>query len=163
MHQVHGPRPHLRYAMASLTPEEHVTEFAPVQGFVGGAMIGAAAVFMMLTLGRIAGVSGIAFHALAGGEGGRGWRLAFLAGLPLGAILVTVLGLKSWSGVVIPASLPLLIIAGFIVGVGTRLGGGCTSGHGICGMANLSPRSIVATLVFMVTAIVTVFLVRHVF
>jgi uncharacterized membrane protein YedE/YeeE len=140
-----------------------VTEFAPLQGFMGGALIGLAAVFMMLTIGRIAGVSGIAFHALAGGEDGRGWRIAFLAGLPLGALLVTALGWKTWGGVVFPASLPLLVAAGFIVGLGTRLGGGCTSGHGICGNANLAPRSIVATLVFMATAIVTVFLIRHVF
>ena len=141
-----------------------MTTFAPVAGLFGGALIGLAAVVLMLTIGRIAGVSGIALNAMlpADGAAGRGWRIAFLAGLPLGAALVTALGLKDWSAVAFPSSLALLAVAGALVGAGTTLGGGCTSGHGICGLARLSPRSLVATGVFMATAVATVFVIRHV-
>jgi uncharacterized membrane protein YedE/YeeE len=117
---------------------------------------------LMLTIGRIAGVSGIALNALiAGDTAGRSWRLAFVLGLPLGALAVTAVGWKDWSGLNFPASLPATVIAGFIVGVGSTLGSGCTSGHGICGLARFSLRSIVATLTFMATAAATVFVVRH--
>jgi hypothetical protein len=141
-----------------------MTTFAPVEGFIGGLLIGLAAVALMASIGRIAGVSGIALNAMlpADGSGGRGWRIAFLAGLPLGAALVTALGLKDWSGVILPSSLELLAVAGALVGAGTTLAGGCTSGHGICGLARLSPGSLAATLVFMATAVVTVFVIRHV-
>ena len=141
-----------------------MTTFAPVEGLIGGALIGLAAVALMATIGRVAGVSGIALNAIlpAEGGGGRGWRIAFLAGLPLGAALVTALGLKDWSGVILPSSLALLAVAGALVGAGTTLAGGCTSGHGICGLARLSPSSLAATLVFMATAVATVFVIRHV-
>jgi len=141
-----------------------MTTFAPVEGLIGGALIGLAAVALMATIGRVAGVSGIALNAIlpAEGGGGRGWRIAFLAGLPLGAALVTALGLKDWSGVILPSSIALLAVAGALVGAGTTLAGGCTSGHGICGLARLSPSSLAATLVFMATAVATVFVIRHV-
>ena len=84
-----------------------------------------------------------------------------MLGLPLGALLVTVAGLKDWSGISFPASVPTTIIAGFVVGVGSTLGSGCTSGHGICGMARVSKRSIMATVTFMATAAATVFVIRH--
>jgi hypothetical protein len=139
-----------------------MTIFAPISGLLGGALIGLAAVILMLTIGRIAGVSGIALNALiAGDTAGRSWRLAFVLGLPLGALAVTAVGLKDWSNVSFPASLPATVIAGFIVGVGSTFGSGCTSGHGICGLARFSLRSIVATATFMATAAATVFVIRH--
>ena len=127
----------------------------PTGGLIGGALIGLAAAIMLLGLGRIAGVSGIAAKAV--GLGGSGLdrlaALAFIVGLPLGAALVLLL-----SGQRDPsfASPGFLIVAGLVVGAGTRLGSGCASGHGVCGMSRLSARSIVATLTFMATGIVTV-------
>jgi uncharacterized membrane protein YedE/YeeE len=139
-----------------------MTNFAPISGLLGGALIGLAAVILMLTIGRIAGVSGIALNALiAGDTAGRSWRLAFILGLPLGALMVTAVGLKDWSSVSFPASEPVTVIAGLLVGVGSTFGSGCTSGHGICGLARFSLRSIVATATFMATAAATVFVVRH--
>ena len=140
-----------------------MTEFAPVSGLVGGALIGLAAAILMLTIGRIAGVSGILLNAVAASDAAdRAWRLAFIIGLPLGAFLVTAVGLKDWSGVSFPANAPMTIAAGFLVGVGSTFGSGCTSGHGICGLARFSLRSVVATATFMITAAATVFVVRHV-
>jgi uncharacterized membrane protein YedE/YeeE len=140
-----------------------MTNFAPVWGLVGGAFIGLAAVVLMLTIGRIAGVCGIALNAMTDSDGsGRLWRLAFMLGLPLGTLLVTALGLKDWTSLSFPASISTTIIAGFIVGVGSTFGSGCTSGHGICGVARFSKRSIVATATFIIAAAVTVFVVRHV-
>ena len=139
-----------------------MTVFAPISGLVGGALIGLAALMLMLTIGRIAGVSGIALNALAAGDtAGRSWRLAFVLGLPLGALTVVAVGLKDWSALSFPASLPATAIAGFIVGVGSTFGSGCTSGHGICGLARFSLRSLVATATFMATAAATVCVVRH--
>jgi uncharacterized membrane protein YedE/YeeE len=139
-----------------------MTVFAPVSGLIGGALIGLAALMLMLTIGRIAGVSGIALNALVAGDtAGRSWRLAFVLGLPLGALAVAAVGWKDWSGLSFPASLPATVIAGFIVGIGSTLGSGCTSGHGICGLARFSLRSIVATATFMATAAATVFVIRH--
>lgn len=131
----------------------------PLAGFTGGLMIGVAAAIMLLGLGRIAGVSGLAARAagLAGGTG-RGVATAFVLGLPLGAWLI---GLAS-GGVETryPASLWTLLIAGVLVGYGARLGSGCTSGHGVCGLSRLSRRSLVATALFMASAFVTVALMR---
>ena len=139
-----------------------MTSFAPVSGLVGGALIGLAAIILMLTIGRIAGVCGIALNAMiASDAAGRSWRLAFILGLPLGALLVTALGLKDFSNVSFPATVPTTVIAGFIVGVGSIVGSGCTSGHGICGLARFSMRSIVATVTFMATGAATVFIIRH--
>ena len=139
-----------------------MTSFAPVSGLVGGALIGLAAIVLMLTIGRIAGVCGIALNAMTASDAaGRSWRLAFILGLPLGALLVTAIGLKDWSGMSFPASTPTTVIAGFIVGFGSIVGSGCTSGHGICGLARFSMRSVVATVAFMATGAATVFIIRH--
>jgi uncharacterized membrane protein YedE/YeeE len=140
-----------------------MTNFAPVSGLVGGALIGLAAIVLMLTIGRIAGVCGIALNAMTDNDGsGRSWRWAFIAGLPLGALLVTAVGLKDWTSVSFPATTTTTVIAGFIVGVGSTVGSGCTSGHGICGLARLSLRSVVATLTFIAAGAATVFVIRHV-
>ena len=139
-----------------------VTHFAPIPALAGGALIGLAALILMGGIGRIAGIAGIALGAMIAPDApGRSWRIAFLAGLPLGAALVTAFGLKDWAGVSFPASAPATIVAGLLVGTGSILGSGCTSGHGICGLARLSPRSIVATCVFVATAAITVFVTRH--
>lgn len=139
-----------------------MTNFAPVWGLVGGALIGLAAIILMLTIGRIAGVSGIVLNAMTASDtAGRSWRLAFILGLPLGALLVTAVGLKDWSSMSFPATMPTMVIAGFIVGAGSTFGSGCTSGHGICGLARFSMRSIVATVTFIASAAATVFVIRH--
>jgi uncharacterized protein len=140
-----------------------MTSFAPIPGLIGGVLIGLSAVILMLGIGRVAGISGIVSYAMIAPEAtDRPWRLAFMLGLPLGAILVTALGLKDWSQVTFPATMAMTAIAGLIVGVGTTLGSGCTSGHGICGLSRFSQRSIVATVTFMATGAATVFIVRHV-
>lgn len=131
----------------------------PVAGLIGGLMIGVAAAIMLLGLGRIAGVSGLAARAVGFTQGGapRSVAIAFILGLPLGALVVALL-----SGG-IPASYPapgLLIIAGLIVGYGTRLGSGCTSGHGVCGVSRLSRRSLTATALFMGSGFATVAILR---
>ena len=121
----------------------------------GGALIGAGAATLLLLNGKIAGISGILDNAVRGVFGPRGWRLAFLIGLVLPAAFF---GLGS---IEIAQGLPLLALAGLLVGFGTRLGSGCTSGHGVCGLANFSPRSLLATLSFMIVAAATVYLIRH--
>tara|TARA_R110000787_G_scaffold52534_6_gene123639 strand:- start:2510 stop:2947 length:438 start_codon:yes stop_codon:yes gene_type:complete len=131
----------------------------PVAGLIGGLMIGGAAAIMLLGLGRIAGVSGLAARAVGFTQGGapRSVAIAFIIGLPLGALVVALL-----SGGV-PASYPapgLLIVAGLIVGYGTRLGSGCTSGHGVCGVSRLSRRSLTATALFMGSGFATVAILR---
>ncbi len=132
----------------------------PVEGFIGGLLIGLAAAIMLLGLGRIAGVSGLAARATGIADTGtpRGIALAFVIGLPLGAFLIATLA----GGVTttFPVSIWPLIIGGLLVGFGTRLGSGCTSGHGVCGMSRLSPRSLVATALFMASGFVTVALLR---
>lgn len=131
----------------------------PIQGFIGGLMIGIAAAIMLLGNGRIAGVSGMFSRVLGLADGGPPWLLAlfFTLGLPIGAALVAA---NMAVEVRFPASFGLLALGGLIVGIGTRLGGGCTSGHGVCGVSRLSPRSIVATTTFMATGMVTVTLMR---
>lgn len=128
----------------------------PVEGLLGGLMIGVAAAIMLLGLGRIAGVSGLAARATALADTGapRDVAVAFVIGLPLGAFVVSQLT----GGVAtrFPASPVPLIIGGLLVGYGTRLGSGCTSGHGVCGLSRLSPRSIMATVVFMGAGFATV-------
>jgi hypothetical protein len=138
-----------------------VNEFAPLSGLVGGLMLGAAASALVLLAGRVAGISGI----VAGGFRARGielgWRAAFVLGLVLGPLAVALV--KGAPVVVrVPASAAGLVLAGLLVGFGARLGGGCTSGHGVCGISRLSPRSLVATGVFIAAGIAVVFAVRHV-
>ena len=136
------------------------TEFTPVSALLGGALIGLAATLLLAGIGRIAGISGIINTAVEQREG-RSWRLAFLVGLVGGASLWFVFG----NGVAAPRvnfPLPWLIAAGLLVGFGTRLGSGCTSGHGICGLARFSRRSLVAVLAFMGAGVATVYALRHV-
>jgi uncharacterized protein len=138
-----------------------MANFTPLSAAIGGALIGLSAVLLMLLTGRIAGISGIFAGLLNIRSDDRGWRIAFIAGL----ILVPVVA--GWIGYGmappgLPASWAVIVAAGLLVGFGTRLGGGCTSGHGICGIGRLSARSIVATIVFMVTAVATVAIARHV-
>lgn len=132
----------------------------PVQGLIGGLMIGIAAALMLLGLGRIAGVSGLAARATGIADSGapRSIAIAFVIGLPLGAFLVSL----ATGGVVtrFPPSVIPMILGGLLVGFGTRLGSGCTSGHGVCGMSRLSGRSLTATAIFMASGFVTVALMR---
>lgn len=135
------------------------TAFTPATALAGGLLIGAAAVLLFALNGRIAGVSSI-LGGLLDESGGRAWRVAFTLGLVGGAALAAALGLAARSAGGEPAL--LLVASGFLVGIGTSVGGGCTSGHGVCGLARLSPRSLVATLVFMAAGVATVFVARHV-
>ena len=138
-----------------------MAEFSILSGFVGGAMIGTAAALFLFVTGRIAGISGILGGAFTADVKELGWRLAFLTGLVLGPLAVGIIAGTAVS-ITPQASVPVLILAGLLVGFGTRLGNGCTSGHGVCGLARGSRRSIAATATFFVTAIVTVFVARHV-
>ena len=138
------------------------TEFTPITALLGGAMIGLASLLLLALLGRIAGISGIASGVLWQNGLERWWRLAFVLGLVLaGALGYWVLGWQPEPR----AAYPVLVVlaGGLLVGYGTAVGSGCTSGHGVCGLARFSARSLIATVVFMGTAAITVFLVRHVF
>ena len=144
---------------------------ASLHGLVGGVLIGLSAVWLMGALGRIAGISGIIGGLITQRpKGDSAWRVAFLAGLISGPLLVMAVGgglgnVAGVAGAVIgePAGgVPLMLLAGLLVGVGTGLGSGCTSGHGVCGLARLAPRSMAATAMFLVTAMATVYVVRHV-
>jgi uncharacterized membrane protein YedE/YeeE len=128
----------------------------------GGLLIGGAAALLLMLTGRIAGVSGMFATMVRIADAGPPWKLAaaFIVGLPIGAAITSLLVRKP--DIEVTSSMPLLIAAGLLVGFGTRLGNGCTSGHGVCGIGRLSPRSIAATLAFMAAAIATVFIVRHV-
>jgi uncharacterized membrane protein YedE/YeeE len=135
-------------------------DFTPVSGFLGGMLIGLAAVLLLVANGRIAGVSGIVSGLLARVRGDMAWRAMFVAGLWLGA-LVYWAARGSLFDMELQATPAVMIGAGLLVGYGTRLGSGCTSGHGVCGIARFSSRSVVATLVFMACGIATVFVMRH--
>jgi uncharacterized protein len=137
-----------------------MTNFTPVSAAIGGALIGLAAALLMLLTGRIAGVSGIFGGLLRLGTTDKGWRIAFVAGLILAPLTGTLAG-YALAEPQMPASWGVIAIAGLLVGVGSRMGSGCTSGHGICGIARISPRSIVATAVFMAVAVATVAITRH--
>jgi len=136
--------------------------FTPLSSLFGGVLIGLSAVGFMLLNGRIAGVSGITagLLSLSGRDPDRGWRLAFVAGLIAAPLGLGLLGVVR-SDVTFVVPLPVMLLAGVLVGFGTVLGNGCTSGHGVCGMARLSPRSLVATAVFMAAGILTTFIVHH--
>jgi len=136
-----------------------LTTFTPIEAIAGGALIGFAAVAMMALHGRIAGMTGILGGAILPGNSDRVWRLAFLAG----AIVAPALILSTGTPVPFAADIPAwaIILSGLLVGVGVMFGGGCTSGHGVCGIARLSPRSIVATATFMATTATTLFVIRH--
>ena len=138
-------------------------QFTPVASLIGGMMIGLAAFILMATNGRVMGISGIlgGLVTQSAPKSDKSWRLTFLAGAVVGPLVMVFT-----TGDAVPATYVTegfwLMAAGLIVGIGTAIGSGCTSGHGICGLAYLSPRSLIAVLTFMATAFVTVFLIRHV-
>lgn len=134
--------------------------FTPISALIGGGLIGLSAVILILVKGRIAGISGILGGALTFPLGDLAWRVLFLAGLVAGAALYNLLAPAPFV-VEFDAGTPLLLVAGLLVGFGSSLGSGCTSGHGVCGIARLSPRSIGATVLFMAVAMATLFLMRH--
>ena len=137
------------------------TEFTPYASLAGGILIGLSAVILMLVRGRIAGMTGI-FAGILPGAGNQetGWRFVFLAGAMAAPVLFLFVG--GSVPFAVPVSTTMMFVGGFIVGLGVTFGAGCTSGHGVCGIARFSPRSIVATGVFMFATYVTVYLVRHV-
>ena len=138
------------------------TAFTPLQSLAGGALIGLAAVALMATMGRVMGATGVLAGFLRPANlSDWSWRAAILAGMISGPVAVMLIT-GQFPVVQVPVSTTMLIIGGLIVGIGVTFGGGCTSGHGVCGMARLSPRSIVATLTFMLTTGITVFVVRHI-
>lgn len=136
-------------------------EFDAVSAAAGGALIGLGATLLMLLNGRVAGISGIAGDVLAAGTGNRGWRIAFILGLILAPLLLLGLTGQALSPPRMPDNWAVVIVAGLLVGLGTRLGSGCTSGHGVCGIARLSPRSLTATAIFIITAVAVVTIMRH--
>ncbi len=133
--------------------------FTPVSALLGGMLIGLSAVGLMAVNGRIAGIAGIV-GAMPGSGADIGWRLAFIAGLIAGPFVVLAIR-GALPPIVIDVPLPAVIAGGLLVGFGTRLGNGCTSGHGVCGLARLAPRSFIATAVFTAAAMAMVTLVRH--
>ena len=133
--------------------------FTPYSALAGGAIIGAAVALLLLFNGRIAGISGITGCLLSAGGRERGWRAAFLGGLLISPWLYAAAA--ALPSAEIAAGSGGLAVAGLLVGVGTRLGSGCTSGHGVCGVARLAPRSLAATAVFMLLGFTTVWLMRH--
>lgn len=142
---------------------ETPTAFTPLSALAGGVLIGLSAVMLMAFNGRIAGIAGIAGGLLGPAPFerlDRVWRLAFVAGL-VAAPLIWLAATGAMPEVSVTDSWPLLVVAGLVVGVGTQIGSGCTSGHGVCGLARLSPRSLAATGVFMAAALLTVFVSRH--
>jgi uncharacterized protein len=136
------------------------SNFTPWPAAIGGVVIGFAAALLVLVNGRVAGISGIVGGMLRPQAGDLGWRVAFVAGLLLAPLACAMAGPVPTA--TIDAGFPVLVAAGLLVGIGTSYAGGCTSGHGVCGLSRLSPRSLVATLSFMAAGIATVYVVRHV-
>ncbi|SHG06478.1 hypothetical protein SAMN04487965_3236 [Microbulbifer donghaiensis] len=133
--------------------------FTPISALAGGVLIGVASALLLALNGRIAGISGILGGLIDRTAGETGWRLAFILGLLIGPALWLLFA--TLPAIEIRADYPVLVAAGLLVGIGTRYGSGCTSGHGVCGLSRLSPRSLVATLMFMGAGFATVFVVRH--
>lgn len=136
-----------------------ITEFTPLTALIGGALIGLSTVMLMLLNGRIAGMTAMLGGVLSPSQTDSPWRVAFLGGAIGAPFIATLFGAEF--GFQSPTTGPLLAIGGVIVGVGVTYGSGCTSGHGVCGIARLSPRSIVATITFMATTFITVGVMRH--
>ena len=136
-------------------------DFTPMSGFAGGLLVGSAVALMLLLNGRVAGISSIVGGLLTLRLRDAAWRAAFVAGLIIGA-LAYLSTADQTTPVRVLASLPAILVGGLLVGFGTRLGSGCTSGHGLCGMARLSRRSVVSTATFFGVAMLTVFVTRHV-
>lgn len=140
-----------------------IVNFTPIPAFIGGALIGLSAALLLWAKGRVAGISGIAGGIIYPEKGDMDWRIVFVVGLIIGGFIYQVVGLGAGvQHIEAVVDTPWLIVAGLLVGIGTTVGTGCTSGHGICGLARRSPRSLVATLTFMISAIVTVFIIRHI-
>ena len=137
------------------------SSFTPWTGLLGGMLIGLASAALLLADGKIAGISGILGRSFRPASGDLGWRLAFLLGLPIGSWLMARV-IPGSSAFTITGNTLLLVAGGLLVGYGTQLGNGCTSGHGVCGLARRSRRSLVATITFMSSAAITTFVVRHV-
>ena len=137
----------------------YMAHFTPISASIGGVLIGIAATMLWLANGRIAGISGIVGGLWTARINDITWRAAFIIGLIAAPLLYAVV--VGPPRITIPAPLSVVIIGGFLVGFGTRLGSGCTSGHGVCGIARLSPRSLVATITFMASAFATSFVLRH--
>lgn len=133
--------------------------FTPWTSLAGGLMIGIATALFLVFNGRIAGISGIVGGLLTPARGDIAWRLAFVGGLVLSPLVFS--SIAPLPQVHIEAGYPVFILAGLLVGIGTRYGSGCTSGHGVCGLSRRSPRSMVATVAFMFAGFVTVYVVRH--
>ncbi len=148
-------------ARATLSAQIPMTTFTPWSSLLGGALIGASASILLLFNGRIAGISGIVGGLVRPRAGEISWRVLFVAGLFAGGLVLSVVRPSSF-GPRRVVSLPLAVLAGLLVGFGTRLGNGCTSGHGVCGISRFSPRSLAATATFMATGALAAFLVRHV-
>lgn len=139
-----------------------ITEFTPIQSLLGGSLIGLASVLLMLTAGRIMGATGILAGILtpASREDWL-WRVVLVAGMATGPLVLLALT-GQMPAVDVPMGRTMLVIGGVLVGIGVTFGAGCTSGHGVCGLARLSPRSLVATVTFMLTTGITVYVLRHV-
>lgn len=138
-----------------------MTEFTPLLSLIGGLVVGCAAVFLMASHGRIAGVTGIVSSLIFPGHAGdRSWRAAFIAGM-ICSPLILLLATGTMPEITVLSSTPMLILGGLLIGFGASMGSGCTSGHGVCGMARLSKRSIAATVTFMAAGFLTVFIMRH--
>lgn len=137
-----------------------MSDFTPVSALIGGLLIGGSAALLLVVTGRIAGISGILGGLLQPAGSDSGWRIAFLAGLMIAPLIYVAAGAAT-PEVELDTSAGVLVAAGLLVGIGTRLGAGCTSGHGVCGIGRASPRSIAATAIFMATAVLTVFVTRH--
>jgi uncharacterized membrane protein YedE/YeeE len=145
---------------ASKKQGEQMAAFDPISALIGGVLVGLASSLLMLLVGRIAGISGIFGGSLTLAAADKSWRLAFIAGLIAAPVLSGLFG-HPLPTPQMPSNWLLIAAAGVLVGFGARLGGGCTSGHGVCGVARLSQRSILATVLFMASAVVTVAIVRH--
>lgn len=147
-------------SLTSMASPPRMTVFSPYSAILGGLLIGISALWLLLSIGRIAGVTGIIFGLFPSAPTEWAWRLAFLAGLGIGTALMIPIETLAFAP---RQNFPLwaLLCAGFLVGYGTRLGNGCTSGHGVCGLGRRAPRSLAATLTFMTVAMATVLLMRH--
>lgn len=139
-----------------------MTDFTPVASLLGGLLIGVAALGLMVFNGRVAGISGIFADSIQPADGDRRWRWAFIGGLLVGGLIAFTLAPAAFAST-LERSSTALVVAGLLVGAGTQLGGGCTSGHGVCGIGRRSGRSMTATVVFMATAAATVYVVAEVF
>lgn len=139
------------------------THFTPWASLAGGLLLGVASALFILLNGRILGISGILGGLLPAKGGDASWRISFMVGLLVSPLVMKALApAELWHAPRIDASMGMVVLAGLLVGVGTRYGSGCTSGHGVCGLSRLSPRSMVATGLFMAAGFVTVFVLKHV-